>query len=83
MIRHAKRQLFTQTWFQPEIFNLKKCVNYEKSNLGQNSVKGPKDPNSSKKMAKSNIKFQNLSKNATNKHKIVTTLTFLTKLRKI
>ena len=41
----------------------KKCVNYDKSNLEQKSVKGPKDPNSAKKMPKSNIKFQNMRKN--------------------
>ena len=36
---------FTQTWFEPKIFYPKKCVNYDKSNLQQNSVRGPKDPN--------------------------------------
>ena len=39
---------FTQTWFEPEIFYPKKCMNYDKSNRRQNSVKGPKDPNSAK-----------------------------------
>ena len=40
---------FTQAWFEPKIFYLKKCVNYDKYNSRQNSVKGPKDPNSAKK----------------------------------
>ena len=31
------------------IFYPKKCVNYDKSNLRQNSLKGPKDPNSAQK----------------------------------
>ena len=32
-----------------KIFYLKKCVNYNKSNLQHNSIKGPKDPNNAKK----------------------------------
>ena len=31
-----------------KIFYLKKCVNYEKSYLRQNGIKGPKDPNNAK-----------------------------------
>ena len=53
-----KKSFFTQIWFKPKIFYLKKCVNYSKPNLQQNSVKRPKDPNSErKKMTKYNIKF--------------------------
>ena len=55
--QRAKKQFFTQTWFEPKIFYPKKCVKYDKSNSHQNSVKGPKDPNSAKKCQKSNIKF--------------------------
>ena len=44
-----KDNFFTQIWFEPKIFYPKKCVNYDKSNLRQNSVTGPKDPNSAKK----------------------------------
>ena len=47
-----KTIFFTQTWFEPKIFYQKKCVNYDKSNLRQNSVKGQKDPNSVFKNAK-------------------------------
>ena len=47
--RHVKRIFFTQSWFEPNIFYPKKCVNFDKSNSQQNSVKGPKDPNSAKK----------------------------------
>ena len=78
-----KAIFFTQRGFEPKIFYQKKCENYDKSNLRQNSVKGPKDPNNAKKMSKSNIKFQNVPKNATIKRKITTLLTFLTKQRKI
>ena len=52
-------------------FYLKKCVNYDKSNSRQYSVKGPKDPNSAKK-PESNIKSKNVPKNATKKRKIAT-----------
>ena len=47
-----KDKFFTQTWFQPKIFYPKKCVNYNEWNLRQNSVKGPKDPNSAKNYKK-------------------------------
>ena len=53
--RHGKRFFFTQTWFESRIFYQKNCLNYNKSNLRQNKVKGPKDPTSAKKMPKSNI----------------------------
>ena len=43
-----KDNLFAQTCFEPKIFYPKKCVNYDKSNSRQNSIKGPKDPNSEK-----------------------------------
>ena len=47
---HSKKTFFfKQTWFQPKIFYLKKCKNYDKLNLRQNSVKGPKDPNGAEK----------------------------------
>ena len=55
-----KDNFFTQTLFVPKNFYPKKCINYDKSSLRQNSIKGLKDPNSEKeKMPKSNIKFQN------------------------
>ena len=47
-----KDNYFTQTWFDPKILYPKKCVNYDKSYLRQNSVKGQKDPNSVKKIQK-------------------------------
>ena len=65
----------TKTWknnFFLQNILPEKCVNYNKSNLRQNSVNGPKD-----------LKFQDVSKNATKKHKIETVLTFSTKQRKI
>ena len=71
-----KDNFFTQTWFEPKIHYPKNCVNYNKSNLQQISVKGPKDPNSAKKMPKSNIKFQNVPKNATKKREMVPLPTF-------
>ena len=42
----------TEAWFEPKIFYTKKCVNYDKSNSQQNSVTGPKNPNSAKKCQK-------------------------------
>ena len=77
-----KDNFFTQAWFQPIIFFLKKGVNYDKLKLRQNSVKGPKYPNR-KKMPKSNIKFQNLPKNSIIKQKIAASLTFSTNQREI
>ena len=47
-----KYNFFTQTQFKPNIFYPKKWVNYIKSNLRQNNVKGPKDQNSAKKCQK-------------------------------
>ena len=44
-----KDNFFTQTRFEPKIFYPEKCVNYDKSNLWQNSVKGQKEPKSVKK----------------------------------
>ena len=41
-----KTIFFTQTWLDPKLFYQKKSKNYDKSNLQQNSVKGPKNPNS-------------------------------------
>ena len=52
----------TQIWLEPKTFYQIKCANYNKSNLEQNSVTGPKDPNSAKKYQKSNIQFQNVPK---------------------
>ena len=43
---------FTETWFEPKIFYPKKCVNDNKSNSPEDSVKGPKDPNSAKNAKK-------------------------------
>ena len=63
-----KDNFFTQTWFEPKkIFYPKKCVNYYTSNMQQNSLKGPKDPNSANKMHKNNIQFLNVLKNSTKK----------------
>ena len=43
--RHVKRQFVcTQTWFEPKIFYAKKCENYVKSNLRQNSLKWHQSP---------------------------------------
>ena len=70
-----KDNYFTRARFEPKYFYPKKCVNYDKSTLQQNSVKGPKEPNS-------NINFKNVLKNATKKSKCVTLLTFLTKQHK-
>ena len=47
--RHGKRQLFHTNMVWAKIFYPKKCVNNDKSNSRQNSVKGPKDLNSAKK----------------------------------
>ena len=63
-------------------FYPKKCVNYDKYNSQQNSVKGPNDPNS-EKMPKSNIEFQNVPKNITKNREIAPLLTFPTKQHKI
>ena len=52
IIRHAKRQLFYTNLALPKIFYLKKCVNYNKLKLRQNSLKGPKNPNSAKNAKK-------------------------------
>ena len=54
VVADMKKAIFflTQRGFEPKIFYLKKCVNYNKSNSRQNSVKGPKDPNSAKKCQK-------------------------------
>ena len=65
--RGLPRLVFTLTWFEPEIFYQKKCVNYDKSNLLQNSVKAQKTQIVHKKMPKSNVKFQNVLENAIKK----------------
>ena len=65
-----KDNFFTQTRFEQKIFYLKKCVNYDKSNLGQNSVKGLKDTNNTKKLPKSNNNFKMCQKNATKSAKL-------------
>ena len=46
------RDAKTQPRFEPKYFYSKKWVNYDKCNLRQNSVKGPKDPNSATKKPK-------------------------------
>ena len=56
----TRQKKFTRARFKPNQFYTKKCINYDKSNLRENSVKGPKDPNSAKKMPKNNMKFQNV-----------------------
>ena len=43
---------FIQKWFEPRIFYPKNCLNYNKSNVQQDSVKGQKDPNSTPKAKK-------------------------------
>ena len=68
-----KNNFFPATWFEQKIFYPKKYVNYYKFNLQQNSVKGQK----------SDIKFQNVLKNATKKRKIVPLLILPTKRRNI
>ena len=47
-----KDNYFTQTWFEPKIFYLKKCVNIDISNWRQNNVNGQRDPNSVEKFQK-------------------------------
>ena len=46
-----KDNFITQASFDPKKINPKQLVNYDKYNSQQNSVNGPKDPNS-EKMAK-------------------------------
>ena len=41
-----KDNFFTQIWFELKKIYQKMYVNYDKYNLGQNSVKGPKYPDS-------------------------------------
>ena len=43
-----KDNFFTQRSFEPKLFYPKKCVNYDKSTLRQNIVKGPNEPHSAK-----------------------------------
>ena len=65
-IRQTAEFFLHKRGLSKKIFYLKKCVNY---NSRQNSVKGPKDQNSAKKMPKSNIKFQKMPpKNAKFRH---------------
>ena len=71
----CKKIFFTPTWFDQKIFYPKKCVNYEKSNLQQNSVKGQKDQKSAKKCKKNYIRFQNVLKKVTTKREIGPLLT--------
>ena len=66
-----KDNYFTPTWFEPKIYYPKKWVNYGESNSRQNSVKGQKESNSVKQKTKSNINFQNVSKNATQKNGLI------------
>ena len=47
-----KDNLYTPTWFKQTIFYPKKCVNYDKSNSQQNSIKGQKETNSGKNAKK-------------------------------
>ena len=47
-----KDNFFTKTCFQPKILYPKKCVNYDKSTLRKNSVKGQTDPDSAKNSKK-------------------------------
>ena len=42
VVADMKKDIF---FLHNKIFYLKKCVNYDKSNLQQSSIKGPKDPN--------------------------------------
>ena len=66
-----KDNFFTRARFEPQLFYPKKCVNYDKSILRQNSVKGPKEPNSAKKFQKITKSVQNVPKNATKKRECV------------
>ena len=43
-----KDNFITQASFDPKKINPKQLVNYDKYNLQQNSLNGPKDPNSEK-----------------------------------
>ena len=53
-----KGNFFTQRGFEPKkFFFLKKCVNYNKLNLQQNRIKGPKDPINAKKN-KGGLRFE-------------------------
>ena len=70
-----KTFFFTQTCFEPQIFYLKKCVNYNKSNSRENSVKGPKDPNGAKNPNKKHNVLK-CAKNDTKKPEIAILLTF-------
>ena len=75
-----KTIFFTQTWFEPKIFDPKKCVNYDKSNSKRkNSLKGPKDPNGAQKIPKSN----KCGRKCYKKRKIATILTSLKSEEKI
>ena len=85
--RHVKRHFFYTSIVSAKI-NLpeeeEKNVFYKKSNLQQNSAKGPNDQNrATKKKPKSNIKLQNVPKNDTKKRKSAALLTFSTKKRKV
>ena len=64
-----KDTIFTPTSLVPKLFYPKKCVNYDNSEFSKNSVKGPKDQNSEKKMLRSNIKFHNMPGKATKNEK--------------
>ena len=48
----------TQTWFESKIFDPKNCINYDKPNLQQNNIKGPKDPNRGKNAKKVTYSFK-------------------------
>ena len=58
--------LHKQVWSQ-KVFYPKKCVNYDKSNLQQNSVKGQKDPNSEEKKCQRITKLPNFAKKCNQK----------------
>ena len=70
-----KDNFFTQARLEPKYFYPKKCLSYDKSTSQQNSVKGPKEPNSAKKNVKTRHKVLKCAKNATKKRKCVTLLT--------
>ena len=73
-MKKKKNSLFKHGLSQKNYLT-QKCLNYDKSNLQQNSVKSPKDSNS-EKMPKNNIKFQNVPIKGNKKREIVTLLTF-------
>ena len=70
--RHAKRQLFYTNMVSAKNILPKKVRKLRQNKFATKQSKRPKRPKLGKKMPTSNIKFQNLPKNATKKRKIAT-----------